>query len=829
MADHLLQKRYLNHFGIDLKSTDIVRPEQFASDMKNAQYTKEGAIEKRKGYKVHATTQGGFGLVTYNRISTTDGTASTELLAIGQNVSRFKKTTMTVTYVGVSASATVSVYFDPATDQYRCRVDEGTGTVLDQALGLGYETGSPYAISSLVTAIDALANFTCTATGDTTVPAAFLKIVRDFDLSSSGGPASLVAGYWETVNTTASNPLAGSNTNRNLSGWENVSTTQINNCVYFANGYDNVLKYDGQTLYRAGLPTPASVSAALGGAGAITGSNYLYKVRYAQFDSSGNLIEGNTLATTNLLAPAAQSINVTVANIQAATGFNTNCAIVNGAQVGVNIITVDAFHTLKVGDTAYFRDGVSAAYVTRSVTAVGGTTITVSGAAVNVADNAVISNNLRIGIYRSETSGTTPTEFYLVAEIPNDSFNATQVYNDDIVDSSLGIQLIEPVTDRSPPPKGKYISVFRNQVIVAGNISFPNTVYYSDIDGPEYFPDGINNFDVDSPIGDTISGIAPTNEAFAIFKDKSIQILSGDLATANFRVDQLTSDLGCIAHASIQEVRGQLMFLSDRGVYSMVGGQLPQPVGEKIEPVFDINASLAASQLLRLKRAVAFNDRDNERYILYLPAESTTSGSVHPNSNSVLYVYDYHRQAWLKWTNLNMAGGMALFENALHFSERRYSAFSGSVASLLYRVHNLNDAYDYQDDDEFIDFEYSSTWEALGEPSVLKRFLRIRIFSLEELVNNDLFLDVRTEINYIKDAVHAQFDFQFVGGGYGVAPYNDTTPYGDPAESVGKHRLGQGRIRSLRVRFLNQREQENVNITGWELEIATPFRQAFKQ
>ncbi len=828
MAEYLLTKRYLNHFGLDLKSTDIVRPEQFASDMKNAQYTKEGAIEKRKGYKTHASSQGGFGLVTYNRISTTDGTASTELLSIGQTVYRFKKTTMTVTYIGSSASATVSVFYDTVSDQYRCQVVEGTNTLVDQALGLGDEA-SPYTIASLVTVIDALANFTCTATGTTTTPAAFLKITRDADLSSSGGPAAIVAGYWEAVNTTSTNPLAGSQTNRNLSNWENVSTTQINNCVYFANGYDNILKYDGQTLYRAGLPEPASLTAALGGAGAITGSNYLYRVRYAQFDSAGNLIEGNDIATTNLLSPAAQDITLTIANIQAGTGFNTNGAIVNGLQTGVNTITVDAFHTMKVGDTAYFFDGVSSSYVTRSVTAIGGTTITISGAAVNVADNAVISNNLRISIYRSPTSGTTPTTFFLVAEIPNDSFNATQTYTDSTVDASLGIQFVSPVSDRSPPPKGKYISVFRNQMIIGGNITFPNTVYFSDIDGPEYFPDGVNNFDVDSPIGDQVSGLAPTNEAFAIFKDKSIQILSGDLANFNFRVDQLTSDLGCISHASIQEVRGQLMFLSDRGIYSMVGGQLPQPVGEKIEPVFDTSASLSATQVLKLKRAIAFNDRDNERYILYLPAESTTSGNNHPNSNSVLYVYDYHRQAWLKWTNINMAGGMALYEQALHFSERRYSSTAGAVVSYLYRVHNLNDAYDYQDNNAFIDFEYSSGWEAVGEPSVLKRFLRIRIFSLEELVNNDLFLDVRTEINYIKDATQAQFNFEFTGGGYGIAPYNDTTPYGDPAESVGKHRLGQGRIRSLRVRFLNQREQENVNITGWELEIATPYKGAFKQ
>ena len=140
---------------------------------------------------------------------------------------------MNVTYTGSSASATISIFFDTATDQYRCQVVEATNVLVDQALGLGYDTGSPYTVASLVTVIDALANFTRTATGDTSTPAAFLKIVRDFDLSSSGSAAAIVAGYWEEVNCPTTNPLAGSNTNRNSSAWENVSTTQIQNCVFF--------------------------------------------------------------------------------------------------------------------------------------------------------------------------------------------------------------------------------------------------------------------------------------------------------------------------------------------------------------------------------------------------------------------------------------------------------------------------------------------------------------------------------------------------------------------------------------------------------------------
>ena len=50
MSENLLKKSYMNHFGVDLKSSDITRQDQYASNIKNAQYRKSGSIEKRKGW-----------------------------------------------------------------------------------------------------------------------------------------------------------------------------------------------------------------------------------------------------------------------------------------------------------------------------------------------------------------------------------------------------------------------------------------------------------------------------------------------------------------------------------------------------------------------------------------------------------------------------------------------------------------------------------------------------------------------------------------------------------------------------------------------------------
>lgn len=832
----ILEKRYLNHFGLDLKSSDLTRSEQYSSGMLNAQYRKSGSIEKRKGFEAHGASQGGHGTFTYNRVTPLTGVEAPEVIAISNAPYRMTEVNLNVTYSGGDPTALISIFYDTVTSQYRCQILEGATVVLDQALGLGFDESSPYTVASLASAITALTGFSTTVTGTGTIPAAFLKTVRDYDLSSSGGALDVVAQEWVAINTTVSTPFSGSETNKNSLNFENVTSVQINNIIYFSNGYDEVQKYDGQTLYRAGLPNPASVATALVGSGSVTGSNYTHVVSYVQKDASGNIHEGNFLASANQASVSSEDFDVTIANVLAGTGFNTNGAIVAGAQSTVNTIDVDdgsgGTHTLQVGDTAYFFDSVTGDYVEREVTGITSSTITVAGAAVTVADNAVISNNLRIAIYRNKTSGTAPvvgsTSFFLVAEIPNDSFNSTQVFSDDTVDANLGAEFIVPLTDRSTPPKGKYVSSFRNQMVLTGNMENPNTVYYSDVDGPEFFPLGVNEFNIETISGEINTGIAPNNEVFAVFKEQSIHIVSGDIANQNFRVDQLTSDIGCVAHATIKEVRGSLYFLSDRGPYTMTGGQIPTPLGgNRIEPVFD-QAGLTDDETLQLKRAIAINDRKEEKYILFLPAESVTSGDRHANAFSRTFAFDYSRDAFLEWNNMDFSGGVTIQGDELYFVERRYSTFNGSVDHILYRRHNNDDAYDYQDNNEPVSFNYKSHWEALGEPSVLKRYLRIRVFSNEELRNNSLSLTVKTEINFIPDSTHTELTLGFDSGGYGVSEYG-SAPYGDPAEPTLKSKLRPGRIRSHRVIFENNNAQENVILTGWELEIAAPFRPAFKR
>jgi len=79
----------------------------------------------------------------------------------------------------------------------------------------------------------------------------------------------------------------------------------------------------------------------------------------------------------------------------------------------------------------------------------------------------------------------------------------------------------------------------------------------------------------------------------------------------------------------------------------------------------------------------------------------------------------------------------------------------------------------------------------------------------------------------LEDVTINEFTFSQDQLGYGVSPYG-TTSYGDPSQDITYHKLNNGRYRSLRMIYENSTTHENVIITGWELQINTPYRLQMK-
>jgi hypothetical protein len=278
--------------------------------------------------------------------------------------------------------------------------------------------------------------------------------------------------------------------------------------------------------------------------------------------------------------------------------------------------------------------------------------------------------------------------------------------------------------------------------------------------------------------------------------------------------------------------------MTPNGPRGSAGGQIPFPIGaaidqsesnqaSRLDPEF-VDEGKATGEIYRTKRAVGYSNIANDQYFLYIPCETDTGSLRYPNEFSRVFVYDRIRDAWLIWSNMNLAGGITAIDDETYFVERRYSDFTSSIQSIMYRRHNLKDAFDYADNIASVSLDYSPQWEFLGEPSVLKDVLAIRIFALELISNNQFTLTVEQEINFQSDSNVAVFTIDVTGGGYGYTEYGNDA-YSDPTQDAFMHPMARGRIRSVRPRFKNETVHENVFITGWELEFSTPYRPEFKR
>ena len=471
---------------------------------------------------------------------------------------------------------------------------------------------------------------------------------------------------------------------------------------------------------------------------------------------------------------------------------------------------------------------MSGGYVTRNINGRTTNNISIDGAAVSVTDNTIISNNLRIGIYRNQSAGST---FSLVSEIPNNSFTASQTYTDNLADANLGANYLVPIKQRGLPPRGRYLTVFRNQLIIGGDLLNVNTVSYSDIDGPEYFPAGDNSVLVETNFGDKVTGLSTNNNALFIFKEQSIHVLTGDIVNDQIRVDIVSGgDVGCVSHHTISEIKGKLIFLGEKGVFGLtVGDNEPEEVSFKIEPIFR-----NTSNDFNLTKSIAINWFQKDKYILFLPAESTSSGGDQytDTNNSKLVVFDYSRSAWLEWDNIDMQAGAVVLNNELYFTERRLSTLTGLVQNHIYRVLDTGDTYDYADHNVGINWNHKSHWESLKEPDMYKKFIRLKVQSLDASVNDfetDSFtIKTETQLNYI-DAKSSLFDLIFDSGfGWGEFEWG-IAPWGSSRGLQDKSKLKAMKAQSIRVVFSNNTLHENILISGWTFEANLPFRTRIKE
>lgn len=494
--------------------------------------------------------------------------------------------------------------------------------------------------------------------------------------------------------------------------------------------------------------------------------------------------------------------------------------VVNGNQVGVNTINTVATDndivTPFIGDKVYLLNRATGNYEERTVTSfVSSTSITISGAVVNVNNGDFISFDCRLAIYRTVAGGT---EKYLVAEIPNNGFSATTVFTDSATDASILLngKYLEPERIPGAAPKARYVIEHQGLLVCTDG----KKIYFSEPDSAENFPDE-NSFFLPFSLKGDMTGLGVDNGILVVFKEYGRARVYGDLASNAFTSEVLEDGIGCKAGHTIQNTPAGLIWLSHTGFQIMNNGALSPEFNSRLSADFKgqeyplaSGATISAAQQTRmvLKKAVAINDFRNKRYICYIPALSGPSGTTQVNSNSKYYVYDYKNDAFYQWvtpTELNPINGMAIYQNELFFMGG--TSFFNNY-NYLHKESNRGDIYDAADNTAAIDWIFESGWDTGGEPSAFKKWLRMVIRLADPANALSFTLSIKVFRDFSSVTAYVTSSKLFTAA---------TTLYK-------KLKLKTSNAKAIKVQFRNSVLHESPRITGYELEVTLPNEKEVK-
>lgn len=524
--------------------------------------------------------------------------------------------------------------------------------------------------------------------------------------------------------------------------------------------YSNALvKCDGKTLVKAGLPVARTTVTAIG-AGALTGT-YKYKGFFRRVDAQGNITEGpvSTVTSTSTVTYAAQYGRVTSINGQvytAGSGFQTRSGYkhttespASGAFFYVDDVTAGLGNTtfIQPGDPICLTDNTAqkaGLWVTYGAQVLGtvhktvctgfsaqAATISPTFNSIRVADSSgytingdtEISTGLTYVSLRTTAGGN---QFYVLAEVPVTGFGSIQFF-DDVTDAVLtaGEQYIEIDLgkEHDPPPACTLVCQHQGGLVVARGPTSPNTVAFSSADGIEYFPTASNSFDVPSTQSGFITAIvSDTDDRLAVFKDRAYYDVYGDLDGGSFSINvRNEGDYGITSQASLVRIPIGLLGLSKNG-FVVVSDGLLDPFRFQ-----DLNARIV-NQAYQFSWATAVNDYFNRQYICTIPLVS---------GEPVGFSIDYSRPVIKTFersyaTKIDQAGGGAMVGDTLyHLSAtspygvfRRLVRFDGNSPS------GNGDGDSFIDNTGAISYIFESQPINLKEPAQLKTPIRVRVWSI---------------------------------------------------------------------------------------------------
>ena len=310
------------------------------------------------------------------------------------------------------------------------------------------------------------------------------------------------------------------------------------------------------------------------------------------------------------------------------------------------------------------------------------------------------------------------TDRIIIATGASAAFSLNTSYAEDIINATGG---------GTAPTNPKFVKSFANHMFYGGMSDSTHSVIFS---GP-FTEDDFDTNAGEIKVGDVVTGLKVFRDELYVFCQRRIYKIAGT-SSSNFALAEVAKNVGTIAHHSIQELGGDIVFLSADGIRTIAGttrigdvelGTVSKQIQERIS---DIGYDNVTSLVIR----------DKSQYRLFYPVTAGLEGSqkgliavIKVNPNTQQMGYEYADLKGLKVSSCD-SDYISNVETIVH----------GGYDGYIYKQESGN-VWTRAGDTANLDATYRSPDMTMGDPGVRKNMQRVNLnWKPEGAVSASLYL-----------------------------------------------------------------------------------------
>ena len=350
------------------------------------------------------------------------------------------------------------------------------------------------------------------------------------------------------------------------------------------------------------------------------------------------------------------------------------------------------------------------------------------------------------------------------------------------------------ITDSNAPNSPKFAEEFASHIFLAGDTTDPYNLYFSaPLDATNFSPangSGVIN------VGYNITAIKKFRNELFIFGANTIKKLVGT-NLADFQLQSVTSNLGCVAPDTVIEFGGDLLFLGPDGIRPIsgtdrIGDVELAPVSKEIQDIFD---NYYLSEQITDVSIVVIRRKSQFRFFFKNDASLSLIGAIRKSQNKQS-IFEYSQLIGIE-ANCVASGFIGQYEHVIH----------GDGAG---KVHRQERGISFEGNNIFS--LYQTPYFYMEDPEVRKNIMNIHTYMKSE-GTTEVFVGVSYDYDDVNTNNPASYDFSTEGAAalFGTAVYGAGDIYdGNPSPKKLINVSGSGNSVSVSYVTDNQKASHTI-------------------